>query len=129
MNVFLTAKTKNMTTQQVADRFHELANQGKFDAILDELFSENAVSIEPAHSPGLKSVEGLEAIKQKGRNFNESVEEMHGGYSGAPVVGGNHFSVAMGMDATFKGMGRMKMDEICVYQVKDGKIVKEQFFY
>jgi hypothetical protein len=28
-----------------------------------------------------------------------------------------------------KGMGRMKMDEIVVYEVKDGKIVQEQFFY
>jgi hypothetical protein len=30
---------------------------------------------------------------------------------------------------TVKGQGRMKMDEIAVYEVKDGKIVKEQFFY
>jgi ketosteroid isomerase-like protein len=57
------------------------------------------------------------------------VEQVHGGYSSAPVVGGNHFSVAMGMDVTMKGAGRVKMDEIAVYEVKDGKIVKEQFFY
>ena len=54
---------------------------------------------------------------------------MHGGFSSDPVVGGNFFSVAMGMDATMKGMGRVKMDEIAVYEVKDGKIVKEQFFF
>jgi hypothetical protein len=35
----------------------------------------------------------------------------------------------MGMDVTMKGQGRSKMDEIAVYEVKDGKIVKEQFFY
>jgi hypothetical protein len=57
------------------------------------------------------------------------VEEMHGGYSSPPQVAGNHFSVAMGMDVTMKGQGRMKMDEIAVYEVKDGKITKEQFFY
>jgi hypothetical protein len=28
-----------------------------------------------------------------------------------------------------KGMGRLNMDEIAVYEVKDGQIVKEQFFY
>ena len=54
---------------------------------------------------------------------------MHGGFSSDPVVGGNFFSVAMGMDATMKGMGRIKMDEIAVYEVTDGKIVKEQFFF
>jgi hypothetical protein len=35
----------------------------------------------------------------------------------------------MGMDVTMKGQDRAKMDEIVVYEVKDGKIVKEQFFY
>jgi hypothetical protein len=35
----------------------------------------------------------------------------------------------MGMECTMKGMGRTKMDEIAVYEVKDGMIVKEQFFF
>jgi ketosteroid isomerase-like protein len=118
-----------MTTTNVANRFNELAQTGQWDQIQDELFADNAVSIEPSHSPGLKSAEGIEAIKQKGKQFGEMVEEMHGGYSNAPQVAGNHFAVAMGMDVTMKGMGRMKMDEIAVYEVKDGKIVKEQFFY
>ena len=118
-----------MTTTTVANRFHELAQSGQWDQIQDELFADNAVSIEPENSPGMKSVEGIEAIKQKGKAFGEMVEEMHGGYSNAPQVAGNHFAVAMGMDVTMKGQGRMKMDEIAVYEVKEGKIVKEQFFY
>jgi hypothetical protein len=118
-----------MTTQEVANRFHELAQTGQWDKIQDELFAENAVSIEPPHAQGLQSVEGIAAIRQKGKQFGEMVEEMHGGYSSTPLVGGRFFSVAMGMDVTYKGMGRQKMDEIAVYEVKDGKIVKEQFFY
>ena len=78
---------------------------------------------------GMGNAEGLEAIKQKGAAFNQMVEEMHSGYSTEPVVAGNHFTVAMGMDVTMKGMGRSKMDEVAVYEVKDGKIVKEQFFF
>ena len=117
------------TTTEVAARFNELAKEGKWDQIQNELFAENAKSIEPPSSPGLQSVEGLDAIRQKGKQFNEMVEEMHGGYSSEPLVAGNHFSVAMGMDVTMKGMGRTKMDEIALYEVKDGKIVKEQFFY
>jgi len=120
---------KTMTTAEVAARFNELAKEGNWDKIQDELFAENAVSIEPPGSPGMQSVEGLAAIKEKGKAFNEMVEEMHGGYSTDPVVAGNHFSVGMSMDATMKGMGRTKMDEIALYEVKDGKIVKEQFFY
>jgi len=118
-----------MTTQEVANRFHELSQSGQWDKIQDELFAENAASIEPPQSQGMPSVEGLAAIKEKGKKFGEMVEEMHGGYTSAPLVGGRFFSVAMGMDCTMKGMGRQKMDEIAVYEVKDGKIVKEQFFY
>jgi hypothetical protein len=32
------------------------------------------------------------------------------------------------MDVTLKGMGRQHMAELCVYEVKDGKVIKEQFF-
>jgi hypothetical protein len=118
-----------MTTQEVANRFNELAQTGQWEQIQNELFADNAVSIEPSNSPGLQSVEGLSAIKEKGKRFGEMVEEMHGGYTSAPVVGGRFFSVGMGMDCTMKGMSRQKMNEIAVYEVKDGKIVKEQFFY
>ena len=118
-----------MTTQEVANRFNELSQQGNWMQIQEELFSDDAQSIEPPHAQGLQSVHGREAIKQKGEMFQSMVEEMHGGYSSEPVVAGNHFALAMGMDVTMKGMGRSKMDEIAVYEVKDGKIVKEQFFY
>jgi len=118
-----------MTTQDVANRFQELAQASDWNKIQDELFASNAVSIEPPQSPGLQTAEGIDAIKQKGKQFSEMVEEVHGGYTSAPVVGGKFFSVAMGMDCTMKGMGRMKLDEIALYEVKDGKIVREQFFY
>lgn len=118
-----------MTTQEIANRFYELAQANQWDKIQDEFFAENAVSIEPPDSPGMQSVEGLAAIREKGRQFGEMLEEMHGGFVTAPVVGGRFFSVAMGMDCTMKGMGRQKLDEIAVYEVKDGKIVREQFFY
>jgi ketosteroid isomerase-like protein len=125
----MSTKESVMTTQDVANRFNELAQTGQWDKIQDELFAADAVSIEPEHSPGLTSAKGIDAIKEKGKKFGEMVEEMHGGYSNEPQVAGNHFVVVMGMDVTMKGMGRMKMDELAVYQVTDGKIVKEQFFY
>lgn len=124
-----TAEVATMATQEVANRFNELAQQGNWMQIHEELYADNAASIEPPHAQGLQSVEGKEAIKRKGEMFQSTVEEMHGGYSSEPLVAGNYFAVAMGMDATMKGMGRTKMDEIAVYEVKDGKIVKEQFFF
>ena len=124
-----TTESAVMTTQEVADHLYELLNGGKWDQAQEELFADNAVSIEPQQSEGLPSVNGLEAIKKKGQMWQEMVEETHGGYVSKPLVAGNHFAVGMGMDVTMKGKGRSKMDEIAVYEVKDGKIVKEQFFF
>ena len=118
-----------MTTKEVADRLSQLFKENKWKEAQEELFSDDAESIEPPHAKGLQTVKGLDAIKKKSDDFNNAVEEMHGGWVGEPVVGGNFIAVGMGMDCTMKGMGRMNMEEICVYEVKDGKIVKEQFFY
>lgn len=118
-----------MTTKEVANRLSELFKENKWMEAQSELFSQDAKSIEPPHSQGMKSVEGLDNIKKKGEMFNSMVEEMHGGWVGEPIVAGNHIAVAMGMDCTMKGTGRMNMEEICVYEVKDGKIVSEQFFF
>jgi len=118
-----------MTTKDVANRLHELFNEGKWQQAQDELFANDAESVEPPKSQGMQSVKGIDAIRKKGQQFNEMVEEMHGGYVSDPVVAGKYVAFAMGMDCTYKGMGRQKMDEIAIYEVKDGKVVKEQFFY
>jgi hypothetical protein len=118
-----------MTIQEVADRFFQLSQEGKWNEIQNELFAQNAQSIEPPTAQGLQSVQGLDAIKKKGEAWNNMVEQMHGGYANKPQVAGNHFTVTMGMDVTLKGAGRTQMDEVAVYEVKDGKIVKEQFFF
>ena len=44
-------KDKAMTTQEVAARFHELAQQEKWFEIQDELFSDNVRSVDPPNSP------------------------------------------------------------------------------
>src|SRR6185503_15544523 len=118
-----------MTTQEIADRMSELFKESRWAEAQAELFSDDAESVEPAGSPGLQTVKGIEAIKKKGEDFNNMIEEVHGGYAGEPIVAGRFIALPMGIDATYKGMGRQKMDEIALYEVKDGKIVKEQFFY
>ena len=117
------------TTQEIADRLVQLCREGKYEEAQTELFSDDAESIEPPNSPGLQSVKGLDAIKKKGEDFQNMVETIHGGSMSDPIVAGRFISLSLVLDATFKGMGRQKMEEIAVYETKDGKIVKEQFFF
>jgi hypothetical protein len=125
----MTTKEAVMTTQEVADRLSDLFKEGKWQEAQEELFAENCKSIEPPSASGLPSVEGLDNIKKKGETWASMVEEMHGGWNSKPIVAGNFIAFGMGMDCTMKGAGRMKMDEIALYEVKDGKIMREQFFF
>lgn len=120
-----------MNTQQIADRLVALCREGKYDQCYDELFAQDAENIEmPAMADGpLGNAKGLDAIRAKAQAWSDGVEQIHGGSVGDPQVSGNWFSVPMSMDLTFKGRGRMAMDELCVYQVREGRIVREQFFY
>ena len=124
----MTTEEKVMTTEEVANRFYELAQEGKFDQIQDELYHEAVRSIEPSHSQW-QNVEGLDKVKEKAQQWKSMTEEMHGGYTNQPQVAGNFFVCTMGMDVTVKDQPRMSMDEVAVYEVKDGKIVLEHFFF
>lgn len=120
-----------MTTDQIAKRLVEMCRNNQWDQAQEELYADDAVSLEPEGLPpgALGDAHGLPAIREKARKFNERIEAVHGGFVSDPLVAGDWFSVAMGMDVTFKDMGRVKMEEVCVYRVRDGKIVQEQFFY
>jgi ketosteroid isomerase-like protein len=120
-----------MNTEAVAKRLVELCRKGEHEQAQRELYAQDAVSIEMAGAPAgaLGDAQGLEAIYEKGRQFAAMVEAVHASSVSEPVVAGNWFSVSMTMDVTFKGRGRVQMTEICVYQVRDGKVVREQFFY
>ena len=121
--------TRYKTTQEVASRFHELAQQEKWFDIQDELFAENVKSIDPPHSPYFKYAEGKVAVRRKGEEFVSKIEAAHRRNTTEPVVGGNHFAVGREVDITVQGYGRIQINEIMMYEVKDGQIISEQFFY
>ena len=50
---------------------------------------------------------------------------MYNGFTNQPEAYGKY--IFMGMDVTIKGMGRMNMNEMCSYEVKDDKIISERF--
>ncbi|HEY9262859.1 nuclear transport factor 2 family protein [Chitinophaga sp.] len=121
--------TKILTTQEVAARFDELAREEKWFEIQDEFFADDVRSIDPANSPYFGYAEGKAAVRQKGENWVKKITELHGLSTTQPVIAGNHFSVGRTMDFTVEGFGRIQIDEIMLYEVKNGQIVLEQFFY
>ena len=125
----MTTNKTAMTTQEVAARFNELARQEKWFEIQGELFDDNVRSVDPQNSPYFGYAEGKSSVRNKGEEFVKKIQEFHGASTTQPVIAGNHFAVARNMDVTVEGFGRIKLDEIMLYEVKDGRIVLEQFFY
>ena len=118
-----------MTTKEIAERLVTLCRKGDFETPQNELFANDAVSIEPYETPMFaKETKGIAAIKEKGSKWNSMVEEMHDMEVSDPIVAGNSFACTMHMNVTMKEHGHMDMTELCVYEVKDGKIISEQFF-
>jgi hypothetical protein len=125
----MTATTTMPTTQQVAARFNELAQQEKWFEIQDEFFADHVKSIDPPGSPYMGYAEGKAAVRQKGEDFVKKITALHSASTSAPIVSGNHFAVARDIDITVQGHGHIQMNEIMLYEVSEGQIVLEQFFY
>jgi hypothetical protein len=117
-----------MTTLEIANRLVSYCRKGEWEAAQKELYAPDAKSTEPYATPEFeKEVVGLKAIYAKGKKFNDMVETMHSIEVSEPLVAGNSLAFTLTLDMTMKGQGRMKMPELCLYQVKDGKIISEEF--
>lgn len=125
----MTTINKVLTTQEVAARFNELAQQNKWFEIQDELFADAIRSIDPPDSPYLGNAEGKAAVRKKGADFIGRVTARHRSYTSEPIVAANHFAVVRDVDITVTGHGRIQINEIMLFEVRNGQIVLEQFIY
>lgn len=117
-----------MNPAEIARRLVALCREQKWETAQREPYAADAVSIEPEETPATPRVtKGLEGIVAKGRAFVGMVDTMHALAVSEPLVAGHSFACTMALDVTFKGQPRMQMAELCVYEVKDGRIVSEQF--
>lgn len=118
-----------LSTQEVAARYMELARNEKWFEIQEELFADDVQSIEPANSQYLKAAHGKSAVHKKGQEFVSRIEALHKAVTSEPLFAGKHFVVRREKDMTVSGLGRIQFDQLMVYEVRDGKIILEQFFY
>ena len=113
-----------MTTTIVANRLIELCKEGKFIQAQQELYHPDIISIDPDGSKTL----GASNMHAKEERFLSNLEKIHSIRFSAPLIAGSYFTVILGMEIEIKKTGYTAFEEICVYQVVNGKIVFEQFF-
>ncbi|MEJ1237550.1 nuclear transport factor 2 family protein [Chryseolinea sp. T2] len=118
-----------MDTTQIANKLVDYCKRADWEGAHSELYSSEAISIEPFDTPEYgKETKGLAGIRKKGEKFDSTVEKYHHIDVSSPLIAGNTIAFTLTMDMEIKGKGRMKSPELCVYEVKDGKIASERFF-
>lgn len=117
-----------MTTHQIAHRLVDLCRTNRHEEAYTELFHREASSHE---APGVPdgSVHGLDNILAKSEAWSENMETVHELTVTDSFVYDNFITVGMYIDVEKKDGTRDQASEICLYEVKDGKIVAERFFY
>jgi hypothetical protein len=116
-----------MSTERVAQRMIQLCRENKKADAIDELYSDKITSVILKGDLSEK-VEGKLAVSQKIYEWNSATEQIRDLNISDPIISGDYFSCTVETDAFMKGMGRVQMNEVCVYKVQYGKIVFEQFF-
>lgn len=119
-----------MTTMEVGKKLVELCQQGKNFEAMQTLYSPHIVSVEAMSMPNMPAeMKGIEAVMGKGKWWVDN-HEIHSASCEGPYPHGDRFIVRFNYDVTNKpSQRRMKMDEMALFSVKDGKIVREEFFY
>lgn len=118
-----------MTTQEVAERLCQHCRDGTEEQGIEELYSREIVSVEPMAGPERDPVsKGVNALKEKHKWWAENYEVHSTGVEG-PFINGDKFSVIFDIDVSERASGqRWRAKEIALYEVEDGKIVRESFF-
>jgi len=117
-----------MTNQEIANKLVGLLREGQFEAVYDGLFHPDAEHIEP-QSEHFAHVKGVTAIKAKDAAMGEHLAGIESMKVGDAIVASKHIALPYKLTALLKDGNKMAMDEIILYTIADGKIIKEEFFY
>ncbi|MDQ6689782.1 MAG: nuclear transport factor 2 family protein [Gemmatimonadota bacterium] len=118
-------------TATVAEELVALCRAGRNIDAINFLYSPDIVSVESMGNEQMpREIKGIEAVRQKNEWWGAN-NEVHSATVDGPLVGdGDKFAVYYNYEITSKLRNeRATMEEMALYTVKDGKVVREQFFY
>ena len=117
-------------TATIAEELVSFCRAGRNLDAINTLYSPDIVSVESMGNEQMpREQKGIDAIRQKNQWWSDN-NEVHSANVDGPFVGEDKFAVYYNYDVTFKPTGkRDRMEEMALYTVKDGKVVREQFFY
>ena len=119
-----------MDLREIAEALVAGCRAGQDTANIDRFYAEDAVSVEAESYDGApRETRGRDGIRGKHAWWEENFEahgvEVTGPFLHAP----DRFTVIFAMDVTHRPSGeRTQMQEVALYTVAGGRIVREEFF-
>ena len=122
-----------MTTKEVADQLVAMCRAGKNVEAVNALMSADVVSVEAMGNETMPAtISGLDVIRGKNEWWIAN-HKVHSASVKGPFPNADRFAVIFNYEVTPSfgpGAGkRMRMEEVGVYTVTNGKISREEFFY
>ncbi len=122
-----------MTTKEIADQLVALCRAGRNLEAVETLLSPDVVSVEATGDETMPAVQtGREAVLGK-NNWWLQNHQIHSAQVKGPFPNGDRFTVIYDFVVTPKSGPmagkKMRMEEVALYTVSDGKITREEFFY
>jgi hypothetical protein len=119
------------TALEIGKQLVAFCQAGKNLDSINTLYSDDIVSVEAFAPPGGdRTVKGIDAVRGK-HDWWESNHIVHSAETYGPYPhGDDKFAVRFVYDITHKPTERrVMMDEVAVFTVANGKIVREEFYY
>lgn len=112
--------------KQLDDELNNMILTGKVMDGFEKFYAEDVTMQENTEPPAV----GKEACRKREVDFFAAVEEFHSAklLSSGVGEGGAAFG-EWEYDITFKGTGRVTMNQVAVRRWKDGQIASERFYY
>jgi ketosteroid isomerase-like protein len=122
-----------MTTKEIADQLVALCRAGRNLEAVDALLSPDVVSVEARGDETMPAeMSGRDVIRGKNQWWLAN-HKIHSAEVKGPFPNGDRFAVIYNFVVTPVAgpmAGRkMRMEEVALYTVNDGKITREEFFY
>jgi hypothetical protein len=93
-----------------------------------DLYADDCISIESPQNGEREEIVGLQKIKERSEKFYSEFPEIISKSVSQPLVGDSAFSVVITFDY-LKDSEKKTLKELCIFTVRSGKIVKQEFIY
>ena len=113
-------------TQQLARKLVEMCNQIKNFDVMEQMYAEDMVSVEPDG----KATTGKQAVIDKSKKWADDNEIHSQTVTGPFFHDANRFATQTTWQVTRNDTGEtVTLNEVTIYTTKDGKLIKEEFFF